>query len=279
MAKAAKRQQEGAPTWMVTYGDMVTLLLTFFVMLVSIANFEVVDDKFVAAVQSIREALGMTGQMGTRMDASIDFHSLLHKLESVVPPQLPRDRGDSDEEGIYGEHFRIRTIRDGSEITLGGPLLFEPFSDKLTEDGKKALEEIAASLRGHRNKIEIRGHAGDEPQPPGWTYRDAWQLSYARAMCVAEELVARGVDEKAIRLVATGASEPVVAQAYDPESREDNRRVEIIVRESLIDDYTNRTSQPADALPAESPREATATAPASVPESASEAAGPVTRNE
>jgi len=280
MAQEQKKQEAGAPAWMVTYGDMVTLLLTFFVMLVSIANFEIVDDKFTAAVQSIREALGMTGQVGNRVDASIDFHSLLNKLESILPPQMPRDRGDSDEEGIYGEHFRIRNIREGSEITLGGPLLFEPFSDELTAEGRKALEEIGAALRGHRNKIEIRGHAADEPRPADWTHKDAWRLSYARAVHVAEELVARGVTERAIRIVAVGASEPVAPPVYDPRRPADNRRVEIVVRESLIEDYTNRTGVPATlphaetTLPVPAISADDATFPASAGEAPAEAAEP-----
>ena len=240
MARSGKKQSQGAPEWMVTYGDMVTLLLTFFVMLVSIANFEVVDDKFTAAVQSIRDALGMTGQVGKRVDANVDFHSMMHKLESIIPPQEPRNRGDSQEEGVYGDQFRIRNIRDGSEITLGGPLLFDPFSAELTQDGRQALENIGACLEGHRNKIEIRGHAADQPRPADWTCKDAWQLSYARAVCVAQELVRRGVDERSIRLVAAGASEPVATRAYDPNRFGDNRRVEIIIRESLIDDYVGQ---------------------------------------
>ena len=80
MAKKTKKQSQGAPEWMVTYGDMVTLLLTFFVMLVATAEFEVVEDRFTAAVQSFRDALGMSGQMGRRIDPSVDFHSLIHKL-------------------------------------------------------------------------------------------------------------------------------------------------------------------------------------------------------
>ena len=275
MAKKSQKKEAGAPSWMVTYGDMVTLLLTFFVMLVSIANFEIVDDKFTAAVQSIREALGMSGQVGKRVDASIDFHSLINKLESIVPPQMPRDRGDSDEEGIYGEHFRIRNIRDGSEITLGGPLLFEPFSAELTDDGKKALEEIGAALRGHRNKIEIRGHAADTPLPDDWTVQDTWRLSYDRAAHVAEELVSRGVTACAIRIMAVGAAEPLAPPVYDPQRRADNRRVEIVIRESLVEDYANRSGIPVPSphalpLPEDPPFLEEGSADANAPEEAAD---------
>jgi len=260
MAKTTKKQSQGAPEWMVTYGDMVTLLLTFFVMLLSMANFEIVEDRFTAAIESIREALGMSGQIGQRVDASVDFHSLIHKLESIVPPQKPKNRGDSSEEGIYGDNFRLRRIRDGLEITLGGPILFEPFSDKITDEGKQALEQIGNNLMGHRNKVEVRGHAADEPCPSDWTDKDAMRLSFARAEHVTDELVERGVDPRTIRIMAVGANEPVVLKAYDPAKRGDNRRVEIIIRESLIDDYIGQKpvrelpfSQPADDSPETQP--------------------------
>lgn len=252
--KKPKKQPQGAPLWMVTYGDMVTLLLTFFVMLCSIANFEDVNDRFMAAIQSIREALGMTGQAGKYVDPSVDFHSLVQKLESVVKPAEPRDRGDSPEEGIYGKNFRLTRIRDGLEITIGGPVMFEPFSAVITEEGKASLSPIGDNLKGHLNKIEIRGHAAEVPRPADWTYDDAMQLSFDRAKAVQNELILRGVDRRTIRLVAVGPNEPVARTVYDPAKRAQNRRVEIIVRESLIDDYLGQ--MPRDDVPITPPAEA-----------------------
>ena len=89
------------------------------------------------------------------------------------------------------------------------------------------------------------------------------KLSYARAEAVANELILQGVDPRTIRLVAVGANEPVALEVYELAKRGNNRRVEIIVRESLIDDYigqapvkntraTRSASQPATG-PAPSP--------------------------
>jgi len=262
MARQQKKKAlEGAPAWMVTYGDMVTLLLTFFVLLASMANYEDVNGRFMAAIQSIREALGMTGQSGKMVDPSVDFHSLIHKLESIIRPDQPRQRGDSREEGIYGKNFRLRTIRDGMEITIGGPILFQPFSAKINASAKELLRQFGDALRGHRHKIEVRGHAAEEPKPADWTYHDAMKLSYARAEAVANELILRGVDPRTIRLVAVGANEPVAMGVYDLAKRGTNRRVEIIVRESLIDDYIgqdpvrNEPAVPAASRPATGPAE------------------------
>ncbi len=235
--KRQKKQPEGAPLWVVSYGDMMSLLLTFFIMLASMANFDEVHDKFMEAIQSIREALGMQGQVGRRVEPTVDFASMIQRLESIIKPREPQSRGDTDEEGIYGKHFRLRKIRDGMEITIGGPILFDPFSDQLNDEGKEALQAIGEELVGHRNKIEIRGHAADEPRPKDWTYEDYTELSYRRAVSVRNELLLRGVDPRAIILEAAGSNEPAAQGVYDLEKRGWNQRVEIVVRESLIDDY------------------------------------------
>ncbi|HSW45772.1 MAG TPA: hypothetical protein VLM89_09390, partial [Phycisphaerae bacterium] len=88
-------------------------------------------------------------------------------------------------------------------------------------------------------------------RPSDWTFRDAWKLSYARACHVAGELVNRGVDVRTIRIVAVGDAEPIVTKDHEPARPGDNRRVEIIVRESLIDDYAGRgvASRPAETQP------------------------------
>jgi outer membrane protein OmpA-like peptidoglycan-associated protein len=137
------------------------------------------------------------------------------------------------------------------EVTMGGPVYFEPFAAKLTAEGQKDLDQILQIVKGHRNIIEVRGHAGEEPLPADWTPDDAMKLSYARAEYVAGSLVKNGVDSRAIRIIAVGANEPAAKGVYDPEKRGLNRRVEIIIRESLIDDYVGQV--PTDRVPTSAP--------------------------
>jgi len=246
-----KKAPEGAPLWVVSYGDMMSLLLCFFVMLASMSKFDEAHDRFMTAIQSIRDALGMKGQIGREIDDQVDFHSLIQRLESIIKPDMPKHRGNTVDKGIQGKEFRLRRIRDGLEITIGGPVLFDPFSSELNERGGQAIAAIGEELKGHRNKIEIRGHAADDQPPADWNLEDTMKLSYDRAMAVMEELLLRGVDPRTIRLMAVGANEPVVQSVYDPHKRAMNRRVEIIVRESQINDYLGqkpmdlpRTTQP-----------------------------------
>jgi flagellar motor protein MotB len=154
------------------------------------------------------------------------------------------------------------------EITVGGVILFEPFAAKLTGEGAESLERIGEILKGHRNKIDIVGHAAEQPRPADWTYTDAMQLSYDRARHVADELVRRGVDPRTIRMVAVGDNEPVAPDGLKGDG--ENRRVEIVVRESMIDDY--RAEQPA--RQSERPVQVTPPMNQNPPASRPEVAGP-----
>ena len=82
----------------------------------------------------------------------------------------------------------------------------------------------------------MRGHATDEPLPPGSPYRDAHDLSYARAKAVALALEKDGVLPTRVVVVATGDAEPLVQQAFTEDLRSLNRRVEILVTEDLADE-------------------------------------------
>lgn len=260
-----KKNPEGAPAWVMTYGDMMSLLLCFFIMLTAFADFQPGGGgsaAVVQAMQSIQKALGIKLKNDSVISQAVTFNAMLDQIKKVLEEYDSEHRGDTDQKGIQGKTFRLKRIRDGMEITIGGPILFEPFAARLTEQGRDSLVNIADILKGHRNKVDIVGHAAEQPAPADWTYSDAMQLSYDRARCVADELVRKGVDPRAVRLVAVGANEPVRKDSDQFTRSGDNRRVEIVVRESLIDDYREEQS---------ARRTATAPAPAS-----SDAAGAVT---
>lgn len=250
-----KKVATGAPEWVLTYGDMMSLLLCFFILLAAFADYEKGGGGSAAviqAIQSIQSALGIKIKDNSAMASLIQFNAMVDQIKSAIRQLDPKFRGDSSEQGIQGKTFRLRRIRDGMEITIGGPVLFEPFEARLTAEGKESLEKIGEILKGHRNKIEIVGHAAEQPRPADWTYTDAMQLSYDRARFVADELVRRGVDPRTVRLVAVGANEPVSADGI--RSNGENRRVEIVVRESMIDDYRDeQAARQPDAEPVAAP--------------------------
>lgn len=249
MSRKAKPEEpagESAPMWIVSFADLVTLLMSFFVIL-AVKPAGTPDEKdpaFKEVAAAIRAAFGQMPPLDA--NAPNDYKDLARRIMALVERQGALQRGESQERGVRGKHFRVRRLNDGMQITVGGSVMFEPFAVKPTPEGEDALGQLFNVIKGHRNVIEIRGHAGEEPWPRDWKYQDAMRLSYDRAQWVADRLLERGTDPRAIRIVAVGPNEPAAKQAYEEMQRADNRRVEIIVRESLIDDYVGQA-------PAQSP--------------------------
>ncbi len=231
----------GAPDWMVTYGDIMTLLLCFFVILVSMSEIKK-DERFHQVMESLRRAFGgFQGSVGAVPVQNTPTNTLIAKLIELEVPQLRKNRGDSDEEGIHGKKFRVTNVRDGLEVIVGGRITFDRFSATLKPEGRDLIGRAAATLRGYNTKILIRGHATREPLPEDSLYADVRDLSYARARAVALELERGGVRRVRMTLGAVADTEPLVRQAYTERRRALSRRVEILVTEELIDDYAGST--------------------------------------
>ena len=242
MARPKKQEgRQGAPEWMVTYGDAMTLLLCFFVIIVSMSEVKK-DERFQEVVESLRRAFGgYVGAVGAVPIENISSNTLIAKLLELEVPIVTKKKGDADEEGIHGRKFRVTNVRDGLEVVIGGRITFDRFSATLKLEGQDLITKTAERLRGYNTKILIRGHATHEALPPDSLYDDARDLSYARAAAVARELEKNGVRRIRLLLVSAADTEPLVRQAYTEERRALNRRVEILVTEDLVDDYAGST--------------------------------------
>lgn len=237
MAIKKSKPPAGAPEWVVTYGDMMTLLLCFFILLAAFANFDKQDKMFMTAIESIREALGAPGQSGWFPDDQVDFKSLMLLLESLIPPDRPKNAGFSAEAGPEGRYYRVKTVRDGLAFVVGGPIAFGPFSAQIEPEMDAALVTLAPELIGKNNKVEVRGHATNEPLPLDSTFKDAIDLGYARARAVRDRLVALGLDARTIRVSSAGSYEPIENQTIADGRRTANRRVEILITQALRTEY------------------------------------------
>jgi chemotaxis protein MotB len=231
---------------MVTYGDAMTLLLCFFVIIVSMSEVKQ-DQRFQEVIDSLRKAFGgYVGAVGTVPIQNTPTNTLIAKLLELETPIVVKKKGDADEEGIEGRKFRVTNVRDGLEVVIGGRITFDRFSATLQPEARDLVAKTAERLRGYNTKILVRGHATREPLPPDALYEDARDLSFARAAAVARELEKSGVRRVRMVLVACADTEPVVRQAYTEERRALNRRVEILVTEDLVEDYAGTT--PADEM-------------------------------
>lgn len=232
MAPRKKKQNDdqggGAPGWMVTYGDLMSLLLTFFVLLLSFSTISEKD--FKEAMLSLQGALGV-------MPRSI----------SVVDPRMPNQRmprlPKSSERVARELARRIQVLgledeveidfdfeQGGLHINLPGEVLFAPGSATLRPDALPLLSSVTEVLGAVPDAfIEVRGHTDNSPINAG-AFDDNYELSFFRAKAVMDYMrtdPAMGLAR--FESIACGSDQPI-ATNETPEGRARNRRVEIFVR-------------------------------------------------
>jgi chemotaxis protein MotB len=227
---------------MITYGDMMTLLLCFFVLIVSFSEIRK-EDHFQAVVEEIQQAFGMHGGGGRLPTDDDPALSLIQRLEAMrLRQQRVPTRSNTTEVGMDGTQPRVERIREGELFAVGTRITFSPGSAELTDEARRQLVNLAESiqLRGHQNIIELRGHASGFETGDDNDTAALWRLSYRRSESVMRFLTSDevGIDANRFRLTANADREPLRPRAYTADATQANRRVELIVSEALAHDFT-----------------------------------------
>lgn len=237
MAKRKKtEEQENTQGWLTTYGDLMSLLLTFFVLLLSFSTIE--DRKVQEALLSLKGALGVLPKHKTVI--SVD-------LPKVKPPpvkQMEESREILKELQRQIENQGIdRQVRVGQRekgeivIRLDSNLLFRSGSAELLPSAATVLEPIADWLEFYLDEynadIRIEGHTDDQPIRSAnlrERYPTNWELSTARAGSVMRFLRDNeDLPEDRFGIAGYAHFKPLRVPVDLPENRRANRRVEIVV--------------------------------------------------
>lgn len=235
---------EGAPAWMATFGDLMSLLLTFFVLLLSFANMDI--QKFHAMAGSMQDAFGVESQFeGTYQALSTSPVELSTMPSSSTvsvldDPALERAAEEAAEDEAMLERIE-QTIRDeqlgeimqavpsdrGIRIQVQGRMLFDPASATLRPESFAFLDEIAALTSDSPYNLSIEGHTDDVPiSTPD--FPSNWDLSAARSIAALRYLVdVAKVDTPRISVAAFAGTRPMRDNGSE-ESRAANRRVEFV---------------------------------------------------
>ena len=234
-------EHEGAPEWLISFADNVTLLMGFFVIMLAFsmgpkgtsANAPSEDQnagpspEYLDAVVSIREAF----------NNPVDLSSV-NPDDQVLIRHILQRRGEinADQDGPRGKEDRMQSIRPSKYFNICGSVPFPDDSAELSEAGREAAMDILAHVRGHRLILDIRGHASaaEAFRSPDRGVR----LSFDRAMAVASLLAENGIDWRRIRLTACGDNDRRKAVVYGRRGQSPNQRVEVILSEELIPDYS-----------------------------------------
>ncbi len=238
----AEDHHEGAPEWLISFADNVTLLMGFFVLLLAMTlNMKASQGGGgagrTAGTTSGSQAAGATETSAEMLDWAIAVREAFHNpvnINSTDPGDRllvqrllqRREEGEARNRGPRGKHQDTQTLRPTEYFGLGGVVAFADGASDLTPEALATTREIAEQLRGFRSVIELRGHVS-AAEAYGADDRGV-PLSYARVLAVAKALAAEGIGWERLRLIACGDSERLTAPAYDQDAQRSNQRVEII---------------------------------------------------
>ncbi len=240
MARKQRQEQAFNPLgWMFTFSDLVTLLLTFFVMLLSMKQPEITKLKAAFGVFSGGTAGSMSLTERGRMQ---EVQRLLNSLRQPEAAELLSTQqrlarllalpGEQDPvlPAWLQKGLRFRSEPRGLVITLSNDLLFASGQMVLRPQARLALQRVASLLQNSLAVVSIEGHT-DSVRPSGrGAVKDNWQLSLGRAQAVRRFLQEKGqIGPSRLRVAALADSRPV-APNDSPENRARNRRTEIILR-------------------------------------------------
>ena len=243
----------GLPEWMATFSDLVTLLLTFFVLLLSFAKTE--SEKYKAAVGSLRKAFGgntkVIGEVPRPGKSPDDSPEIFDSQEEVKP--FPIDflttegfldkneiKRDSDENlksmRVLLERYQladsvdIYEMPEGIKVKVKDRIYFKKGTTEISNINVEVYQKIINMIRDNDWTIFVEGHASrGEVSLTG--KMDALQLSASRSMVVARALMKRGIKSEKISTIVYGDSRPIKEFSGDIQD-EQSRRVEFIIRKT-----------------------------------------------
>ena len=223
----------GVPEWVVTYGDMMSLLLTFFIMLVSLSEV-VADKKYRAILEALQNYVGYQSAPVTPPGKNFPVNSLIEQLDLQQLGSYTANKdahGGVKKESIEGDELRVMRTKEGKPTRVGKMLTFAVGSDNLTAEVREELALIADELGGKPNKIEVYGFASAEESADTGAYDNTLELTYARAKAVKLELESLGIAAKRMRVTASGERRTEPLPGTDPALME--RQIEVLVLDAF----------------------------------------------
>ncbi len=223
---------KGAPKWLVTYSDMVTLLLCFFVLLLSFANTDAI--KFKEVLGSMKDAFGVQREvieMGKQggLELPIKLESSPSKEEVQKDRLVNLLETAVKEEGI-DKNVLISLSQRGVKMEImeqAGNAMFKPGGTDIMPQSKRLLRKMLPIIQETVYRITVEGHTDNVPVR-STLFPSNWELSSARAGAVVRFLIQEGkLDARRFTSVGRASTRPLVDNDTE-EHRSRNRRVSII---------------------------------------------------
>jgi len=204
--------------WAVTYGDMMSYLMIFFLILFSFSMAK--DDK--SNVKQYEESLNQIQKaFGGKVDVKRMEKARLQSNEQDMENRL-REKMNNQQ---FSKFVQIESNSKKIKLVLTDAILFDSGRAELKENAKKVLADIAGELKNMPNEVLIEGHTDNVPIKSG-QYTSNWALSMSRAYSVVDYMQKLGIAPERLAGLGYGEYRPLTANAT-PEERAKNRRIEI----------------------------------------------------
>lgn len=251
----AEKVPEGAPGWMATYGDMVTLLLTFFVMLFTTAT-NVDESRLQLIATAFSGAFGVMSGGMTLSPGELMYmgHNVKNLPSSEKGTSAARKRKVASfihKAKIQSKHVRVTEDERGFVISLSADFFFRPGSAEFirSKEATKVLSFLVDLFSSLPNEIRFEGHTDDEPIGEDTKlysdFESNWELSTQRAIntlkaVYSEDVRGKLVEKRTDFSVAGFADTRPIANNDRPEGRAVNRRVDIVIVRDDVNFYNQR---------------------------------------
>jgi len=238
----AIEESRSVPPWIITFADMVTLLMVFFILLFAIGTVE--QDKWRQIKESLREALGADAieELGTRqgldvIQTQVDEQTV-HAVDEVGA-MVNREMEDiisEVEEFVFKNKLsgevRVSSDERGAVITISDVVVFPPGSADMTSRGRKTLRQVFDVLKQFNYNVKVEGHTDNTPIHT-LRYPSNWELSASRAAEVAHMLIDDGYPPERLSVEGFAEFRPIVPNT-SAQNRSRNRRIEVVYQRGSI---------------------------------------------
>jgi chemotaxis protein MotB len=212
-----EKKPEGAEDWLTTYADAITLLMAFFVMMLTFAEFDVPAYQEAAAAIANNIGAGEKDNVSDTQELKIDVEDVVFEMQAA-------------------EAVDVKLDKKGVVIELSGGAFFKPGTAKMYEDAIPVLDKITKMIAAPKFQfynIEVGGHSDDSPIQTE-QFPSNWELSGARASTVVRFFEVQEIDKKRMRAIGFADIDPKVPNLDKegqpiPENRATNRRITIRV--------------------------------------------------
>lgn len=214
--------------WLATFADLMSLLLTFFILLLSFATMDIV--KFRDALGSVQEAFGVTVKVEAQGDevprAAMTIFESPAAPSTVEDQALLQELSDAIADERLSEQVDAAVDGRGVVLRISGEVLYLQGEAQLRPEAVPILSRVASLVASSDHRIVIEGHTDNVPIRTA-QFPSNWELSTARAIAAMRFLVDHDIDASRVGVAGYADFRPLLANDTDA-NRAINRRVEFV---------------------------------------------------